>query len=62
MPFLMLGNALSELGELDSAVPHYQRARDIQPNNHVIRYILGLIQMWRGYIDAAIEELGMACR
>src|SRR5215472_19239699 len=50
MPFLMLGNALTELGELDSAVPHYQRARDIQPNNHVIRYNLGLIHMWRGYI------------
>ena len=62
MPFLMLGNALTELGELDSAVPHYQRARDIQPGNHVIRYNLGLIQMWRGYIDAAIEELGIACR
>ena len=62
MPFLMLGNAFSELGELDSSVPHYQRARDIQPNNHVIRYNLGLIQMWRGYIDAAIEELGIACR
>jgi predicted O-linked N-acetylglucosamine transferase (SPINDLY family) len=62
MPFLMLGNALSELGELDSAVLHYQRARDIQPNNHVIRYNLGLMHMWRGYIDAAIEELGIACR
>jgi protein O-GlcNAc transferase len=62
MPFLMLGNALSELREFDSAVLHYQRARDIQPNNHVIRYNLGLNQLWRGYIDAAIEELGIACR
>jgi len=62
LPLLMLGNALTELGELDAAVPHYQRARDIQPNNPVIRYNLGLIQMWRGYLDAAIEELGTACR
>jgi protein O-GlcNAc transferase len=62
MPYLMLGNALTELGELDSAALPYQRARDIQPNNHVIRYNLGLVQLWRGYIDAAIEELAMACR
>jgi len=62
MPFLMLGNAFTELGELDSAVLPYQRARDIQPNNHVIRYNLGLLQMWRGYVDAAIEELRTACR
>src|SRR5262249_6640439 len=55
-------NALSELRDLDSAVVHYQRARDLQPNNHVIRYNLGLNHMWRGYIDAAIEELGIACR
>jgi protein O-GlcNAc transferase len=62
VPFMMLGNALSELGELDAAVPNYQRARDLQPGNPVIRYNLGLIHMWRGYIDAAIEELGIACR
>jgi protein O-GlcNAc transferase len=62
LPFLMLGNALTELGELDTAVPQYQRARDIQPNNPVIHYNLGLIHMWRGYMDAAIEELATACR
>lgn len=62
MPVLMLGNAWSELGELDSAVRHYERARDLQPDNHVIRYNLGLNQLWRGYIDAAIEELAVACR
>jgi predicted O-linked N-acetylglucosamine transferase (SPINDLY family) len=62
LPFLMLGNALSELGELDAAVLQYQRARDIQPANAVIRHNLGLMHMWRGYIDAAIQELGIACR
>jgi len=62
MPVLMLGNAWSELGELDSAVLYYERARDLQPNNHVIRYNLGLNQLWRGYIDAAIDELGIASR
>jgi predicted O-linked N-acetylglucosamine transferase (SPINDLY family) len=57
----MLGNVASELGDLDVAVAHYQRARDLQPSDHVIRYNLGLNQHWRGYIDAAIEELRAAC-
>ena len=62
MPVLMLGNAWSELGELDSALLHYERARSLQPNNHVIRYNLGLNQLNRGFVDAAIEELGIVCR
>jgi predicted O-linked N-acetylglucosamine transferase (SPINDLY family) len=57
----MLGNVASELGDLDSAVAHYAHARDLNPGDHVIRYNLGLNQLWRGYIDAAIEELGAAC-
>jgi protein O-GlcNAc transferase len=61
VPWFMLGNVASELGELDVAVSHYARARDLQPSDHVIRYNLGLNQFWRGYIDAAIEELRAAC-
>ena len=62
LPFFMLGNVASELGDLDTAVRHYARAREIHPNDHVIRYNLGLNQLWSGYIDDAIEELGAACR
>jgi protein O-GlcNAc transferase len=61
LPFFMLGNVASELGDLDTAVRQYERARDLQPNDHVIRYNLGLNQLWRGYIDSAIEELRAAC-
>jgi protein O-GlcNAc transferase len=61
VPFLLLGNVASELGDLDTAVRRYARARDLQPNDHVIRYNLGLNQLWRGYIDSAIEELRAAC-
>jgi predicted O-linked N-acetylglucosamine transferase (SPINDLY family) len=58
----MLGNVASELGDLDAAVLHYERAHSLQPNDHVILYNLGLNNLWRGYIDAAIEDLRAACR
>jgi len=61
VPWFMLGNVASELGDLDLAVAHYSHARDLCPGDHVIRYNLGLNQLWRGYIDAAIDELGVAC-
>ena len=61
VPWFMLGNVASELGDLDAAVAHYVHARDLSPSDHVIRYNLGLNQLWRGYIDAAIEELREAC-
>jgi predicted O-linked N-acetylglucosamine transferase (SPINDLY family) len=61
VPWFMLGNVASELGDLDTAVAHYARARDLHPKDHVIRYNLGLNQLWRGYIDAAIDELRAAC-
>jgi protein O-GlcNAc transferase len=61
VPWFMLGNVASELGDLDVAVAHYARARDLYPRDHVIRYNLGLNELWRGYIDAAIEELRAAC-
>jgi protein O-GlcNAc transferase len=61
VPWFMLGNVSSELGELDAAVSYYTRASDLCPGDHVIRYNVGLNQMWRGYIDAAIEELRVAC-
>jgi protein O-GlcNAc transferase len=61
VPWFMLGNVASELGDLDVAVAHYAHARDLHPSDHVIRYNLGLNQLWRGYIDAAIEELRAAC-
>ena len=61
VPWFMLGNVASELGDLDTAVAHYTRARDLNPSDHVIRYNLGLNQLWRGYIDASIEELRAAC-
>jgi protein O-GlcNAc transferase len=61
VPWFMLGNVASALGDLDSAVAHYAHARDLNPGDHVIRYNLGLNQLWRGYIYAAIEELRAAC-
>jgi protein O-GlcNAc transferase len=61
VPFFMLGNVASELGDLDTAVRHYERARDLQPSDHVVRYNLGLNHLWRGYVDLAIEELRAAC-
>jgi len=61
VPWLMLGNVASELGDLDVAVAHYAHARDLDPSDHVVRYNLGLNQYLRGYIDAAIEELRAAC-
>jgi predicted O-linked N-acetylglucosamine transferase (SPINDLY family) len=61
VPWFMLGNVANELGDLDVAALHYLRARDLQPGDHVIRYNLGLNHLWRGYIDAAIEELRAAC-
>jgi predicted O-linked N-acetylglucosamine transferase (SPINDLY family) len=62
VPWFMLGNVASELGELDAAIAHYEHARDLQPNDHVVRYNLGLNQLNRGYIDTAIEELRAASR
>jgi protein O-GlcNAc transferase len=61
LPFFMLGNATSELGDLDTAVRYFVRARDLCPNEYVIRFNLGLHQLLRGYIEAAIEELRVAC-
>jgi predicted O-linked N-acetylglucosamine transferase (SPINDLY family) len=57
----MLGNVASELDDLDAAVLNYERARDLRPDDHVIRHNLGLNQLWRGYIEAAIDELRAAC-
>jgi predicted O-linked N-acetylglucosamine transferase (SPINDLY family) len=62
LPFFMLGNAISELGDLDAAVRHFVRARDLQPREPAIRFNLGLRHLWRGYIYAAIDELRVACR
>src|ERR1700675_2809629 len=42
VPFLMLGNATNELDELDRAAAYFERARDLEPNNHVVRYNLGI--------------------
>lgn len=61
LPFLMLGNAAAELNDLDRAVACYEAARNLEPKNHIVRYNLGLNQLWRGYIDSAIEELAGAC-
>jgi protein O-GlcNAc transferase len=61
LPFLMLGNAAAELNDLDRAVACYEAARHLEPKNHIVRYNLGLNQLWRGYIDSAIEELAGAC-
>jgi protein O-GlcNAc transferase len=61
VPFFMLGNVASELGDLDAAVRHYAHARDLQPTDHVVRYNLGLNHLWRGYVESAIEELRVAC-
>jgi protein O-GlcNAc transferase len=62
LPFFMLGNATSELGDLDAAARYFLQARDLCPNESVIRFNLGLHQLLRGYIEAAIAELRMACK
>lgn len=61
VPWFMLGNVASELGDLDTAVAHYAHASALHPTDHVIRYNLGLNQLWRGYVDQAIEDLRAAC-
>jgi protein O-GlcNAc transferase len=61
VPWFMLGNVASELGDLDTAVSHYARARDLSPTDHVVRYNLGLNHFWRGYTETAIDELRAAC-
>jgi protein O-GlcNAc transferase len=61
LPLLMIGNAATELGDLDHAADCYERARDLQPKNPVIRYNLGLNSLLRGYIEPALEELAGAC-
>jgi protein O-GlcNAc transferase len=61
VPWFMLGNVASELGDLDMAVAHYARARDLHSSDHVVLYNLGLNQYLRGYIDSAIESLRVAC-
>ena len=61
LPHFMLGNAASELGDLDAAVTHFERARMLRPYNHVVRFNLGLTQLSRGYIEAALEHLLAAC-
>jgi protein O-GlcNAc transferase len=61
VPILMLGNAASELGDLDRAADYYERARDLEPRNHVIRYNLGLCHVSRGYVEMALGELAGAC-
>jgi predicted O-linked N-acetylglucosamine transferase (SPINDLY family) len=60
LPILMLGNAASELGDIDKATDYYTRARDLEPKNHIIRYNLGLNLLSQGYMDAAIGELAGA--
>src|SRR5271168_3087854 len=62
LPFFMLGNTATDMQELDLAVTYFERARDLEPNMHVIPYNLGLIHLWRGYIECAIQELRTACR
>jgi protein O-GlcNAc transferase len=62
VPVFMLANVASELGDLDTAVTNYERARDLHPTDHVIRYNLGLNHLWRGYVDEAIVELRVACQ
>jgi protein O-GlcNAc transferase len=57
----MLGNAAGELGDLDAAAVHFLRARDLQPDEYVIRFNLGLNQLARGYVAAGLEELRVAC-
>ena len=61
LPLLMLGNANSEINHFDQAAVYYERARDIEPKDAVVRYNFGLCQLSRGYIDSAIAELAGAC-
>lgn len=61
LPLLMLGNAASEVWDLDRAADYYEAACNLQPKNALIRYNLGLIQLQRGFNSSAIEELAGAC-
>jgi protein O-GlcNAc transferase len=62
LPFFMLGNAANEMWDLDRAVVHYARARDLAPNDHVIRYNLGLSLFQRGCVESALQELEISRR
>jgi protein O-GlcNAc transferase len=62
IPPFMLGNAFSQMGDLDTAANHYLRARGLRPSEAVIRFNFGLNELTRGYIESAISELREACR
>jgi protein O-GlcNAc transferase len=62
IPPFMLGNAFSQMGDLDTAANHYLRARGLRPSEAVIRFNFGLNELTRGYIESAIAELREACR
>ena len=62
IPPFMLGNAFSQMGDLDTAANHYRRARGLRSGEAVIRFNFGLNELTRGYIETAIAELREACR
>ncbi len=54
------GTALAEHGNLDGALPHFQRAVEIQPDYADARNNLGYIQMERHDFQAALTNLQQA--
>ncbi|MFI5309368.1 MAG: tetratricopeptide repeat protein [Polyangiales bacterium] len=57
----LVGRACFEVGELDTAKPHLERAVQREPENPDARYYMGLLHDSRGDHDAATVEL-LRCR
>jgi protein O-mannosyl-transferase len=51
-----LGNVLTERGQFDAAIPHYQKALEIKPNYAAAHYNLGVVLSERGQNDAAVAH------
>ncbi len=51
---IYLGNALCQTGKVDEAIPHYQRALQIEPNDVKAHIVLGNALLQKGNVDEAI--------
>lgn len=54
------GTLLRRFGDLHGAVADYRSALNLEPNNSAILYALGLVQLQRGKLDAALSSIQMS--
>jgi tetratricopeptide (TPR) repeat protein len=54
------GSLLRKIGDLEGARSDYSAALQLEPNNHAVRYALGLTQIQLGQIPEAEATLGQA--